>query len=101
MIAPTLLPPAGYAALLRDAESHYRGGDLPAARAALEAALALAADDAQRADVLGDLAVVAVATGDLDEATRRATDALACEPGHDGALFVLAHCRRAAAEEAR
>ncbi len=78
---------------LRQAEALFTAGQPDEARIRLEQLLeGCAPDSALRPDILSDLAVIAAARGDLDDAVRLASGALERQPDHGSALEVMTHC---------
>jgi acetyltransferase-like isoleucine patch superfamily enzyme len=75
----------------RAAAELFTAGHVARARGLLESALPVAADDDQRAEILHDLAVVAVKEDRLADAARLADDALDAVPGHAAASEVLGY----------
>lgn len=89
-----------FAALVADAETSFAAGDMAAAGRALEDALRLAADAQARAEVLGDLAVVAMTEARHDEAARLADEALQVDAGIAAAREVVIACSELREREA-
>lgn len=81
-----------FATRLGEAEAAFAGGDTAAARRALEAALQIAGGTTERAEALGDLAVVAVAEARHDDAARLADEALRLDPSLIAAREVVTVC---------
>jgi glycosyltransferase involved in cell wall biosynthesis len=75
--------------LLRAGEERFAAGDLDAAAAAFERVAAEAGDAALRVEALVDLAVVADARGELDEAATHLTTALQVDERSVDALLAL------------
>jgi acetyltransferase-like isoleucine patch superfamily enzyme len=84
--------PSTYAELMRDAEACFGIGDIAATKQALAAALPLAADSHARAEVLGDLAVAAMAETQHRDAVAFADEALRLDPELISAREVLTAC---------
>lgn len=91
-IDPEQQTPSAFALRLAEAEAAFAAGDTVATTRALEAALQLADGTAQRAEALGDLAVVAVAESRHDDAARLADEALRLEPSLAAAREVVGAC---------
>jgi maltose O-acetyltransferase len=71
------------------AEAEFQAGRLRTAREHLESALVLADDDAARASVLGDLAVVAYTDRRIGDAVACAAEALAFDPEQPAGIEVI------------
>ena len=84
---------------LKRAERAFGSGDVATAGNLVLEVVRDGVDDASlMARAYNDLAVVAVAVGDLDAARQSAAHALASEPGHAPALETLARCSAAAGD---